>query len=94
VELPTPAARYLGPGDRGLLAGLRCSTGAWFETDVETFIQTTMADYHGWRRAHSDHTIVALSSTTSGWSLSGRTKRSSSGMVDRSDLDLPGVRGG
>jgi hypothetical protein len=58
VELPTPAARYLGPADRGLLAGMRCSTGAWFENDVETFIQTTLADYHDWRRAHTDHAIV------------------------------------
>lgn len=60
MQLPTPAARYLGPADRGLLAGMRCSTGAWFENDVETFIQTTLADYHDWRRAHTDHTIVGL----------------------------------
>ncbi len=39
---------------------MRCSTGAWFEDDVETFIQTTLADYHDWRRAHTDHTIVGL----------------------------------
>jgi hypothetical protein len=39
---------------------MRCSTGAWFENDVETFIQTTLADYHDWRRAHTDHTIVGL----------------------------------
>jgi hypothetical protein len=60
VELPTPAARYLGVGDRELLAGMRCSTGAWFENDVETFIQARLADYHDWRRAHTDHTIVGL----------------------------------
>jgi hypothetical protein len=60
VELPTPAARYLGPADRGLLAGMRCSTGVWFENDVETFIHTTLADYHDWRRSHTGHTIVGL----------------------------------
>jgi hypothetical protein len=60
VELPTPAARYLGPADRGLLAGMRCSAGAWFENDVETFIQTRLADYHDWRQTHSHHTIVGL----------------------------------
>jgi hypothetical protein len=60
VELPTPAARYLGPADRGLLAGMRCSTGVWFEDDVETFIRARLADYDDWRRAHTDHTIVGL----------------------------------
>jgi hypothetical protein len=60
VELPTPAARYLGVGDRDLLAEMRCSTGVWFEDEVETFIQTRLADYHDWRRPHTDHTIVGL----------------------------------
>ena len=60
MELPTPAARYLGLADRDLLAAMRCSTGAWFEDDVETFIQTRLADYHDWRRPHTDHTIVGL----------------------------------
>jgi hypothetical protein len=60
VELPTPAARFLGLADRDLLAGMRCSTGVWFEDDVETFIQTRLADYHDWRRPHTDHTIVGL----------------------------------
>jgi hypothetical protein len=60
VELPTPAARYLGLADRELLAGMRCSTGAWFEDQVETFIRTRLADYHDWRQVHTDHTIVGL----------------------------------
>jgi len=60
VELATPAARYLGVGDRELLAGMRCSVGAWFEDDVETFIQARLADYHDWRRPHTDHAIVGL----------------------------------
>jgi hypothetical protein len=60
VELPTPAARFLGLADRDLLARMRCSTGAWFEDDVETFIRTRLADYHDWRQAHTDHTIVGL----------------------------------
>jgi hypothetical protein len=60
VELPTPAARFLALADRDLLAGMRCSTGAWFEDDVETFIRTRLADYHDWRRVHTDHTIVGL----------------------------------
>ena len=37
-----------------------CSTGVWFEDDVETFIQARLADYHDWRRPHTDHTIVGL----------------------------------
>jgi hypothetical protein len=60
VELPTPAARFLGLADRDLLAGMRCSTGAWFEDEVETFIQTRLAGYHDWRRPHTDHTIIGL----------------------------------
>ena len=60
MELPTPAARFLGLADRDLLAGMRCSTGVWFEDEVETFIQTRLADYHDWRRPHTDHTIVGL----------------------------------
>jgi hypothetical protein len=60
VELPTPAARYLGVGDRELLAGMRCSTGGWFEDDVETFIHARLVDYHDWRQPHTDHTIVGL----------------------------------
>jgi hypothetical protein len=77
VELPTPAARYLGVGDRELLAGMRCSTGVWFEDDVETFIQTRLADYHDWRQPHTDHTIVGLELADHGLIAVGRTKRSS-----------------
>jgi hypothetical protein len=62
VELPTPAARYLGPADRDLLAAMRCSSGVWFEDEVEKFIQTRLADYHDWRQSHTDHTIVGLES--------------------------------
>ena len=39
---------------------MRCSTGVWFENDVETFIQTRLAEYHDWRRAHTGHAIVGL----------------------------------
>jgi hypothetical protein len=60
VELPTPAGRFLGLDDRELLGRLRCSTGLWFEDQVETFIRTELADYHDWRRPHTDHTIVGL----------------------------------
>jgi hypothetical protein len=60
VELSTPGARFLGLGDRELLASMRCSTGVWFEEQVETFIRTKLVDYHDWRRAHTDHTIVGL----------------------------------
>jgi hypothetical protein len=60
VELSTPAARFLGLADRDLLAEMRCSTGVWFEDELETFIQTRLADYHDWRRPHTDHTIIGL----------------------------------
>ena len=49
-----------GVGDRELLAATRCSTGAWFEDDVETFIQTRLADSHDLRQPHTNHTIVGL----------------------------------
>jgi hypothetical protein len=49
-----------GVGDRELLAGMRCSTGAWFEDEVETFIQARLADYHDWRQPRTDHAIVGL----------------------------------
>ena len=39
---------------------MRCSTGAWFEDDVETFIHARLVDYHDWRQPHTDHTIVGL----------------------------------
>ena len=84
MELPTPAAGYLGVGDRELLAGMRCSTGAWFEDDVEAFSQARLADYHDWRQPHTDHTIVGLELDELGLARSGRTKRSSSGIVRRS----------
>ncbi len=60
MELPTPTARFLGLADRDLLSAMSCSTGVWFEDDVETFIQTRLADYHDWRRPHTDHTIIGL----------------------------------
>jgi hypothetical protein len=60
VELPTPAARFLRATDRDLLAAMRCSTGVWFEDQVETFVQTRLADYHDWRQPHTDHTFVGL----------------------------------
>lgn len=60
MELATPAARFFGPADRELLAGMRCSSGAWFEDDVEVFIRTRLADYHDWRAPHTDHTIIGL----------------------------------
>jgi hypothetical protein len=60
MELATPAARYLGAADRDLLAELRCSTGIWFEDDIEAFVQTRLADYHDWRRPHTGHTIIGL----------------------------------
>jgi hypothetical protein len=66
VELPTPSARYLGPVDRGLLGGMRCSTGVWFENDVETFIQTSLDDYHDWRLRTPITQSSASSLTTSG----------------------------
>jgi hypothetical protein len=55
VDLRTPAARFLGLADRERLAGMRCSTGAWFEDEVEMFIRTRLADYHDWRQPHGSH---------------------------------------
>ncbi len=82
MELPTPAARFLGLADRDLLAEMRCSTGVWFEDDVETFIQTRLADYHDWRRPHTDHTIVGLELADLGLVASGHTNRTLYGTAD------------
>ena len=60
MELPTPDARYLGVEHREDLARFRCSTGPWFEDDVERFITAELADHHEWRRRHTDHTIISL----------------------------------
>ncbi len=60
MDLAVPAARYLGLADRARLAGFRCSTGAWFEDDVEAFIRDRLVDYHDWRAAHTGHTIIGL----------------------------------
>ncbi|HEV2999667.1 MAG TPA: hypothetical protein VGW75_02920 [Solirubrobacteraceae bacterium] len=60
MELPTPAARYLGEGDRDALARFRCSRGAWYEEDVERFVATRLVDYHESRRRDTDHTVIGL----------------------------------
>lgn len=62
MELPTPAARYLGTADRELVARMRCSSGAWFEDDVEAFVRTRLVDYHDWRAPYTGHRILGLES--------------------------------
>lgn len=84
MQLQAPAARFLELADRDLLAGIRCSTGAWFEDDVETFIRTPLADYHDWRGPHTDHTIVGLELADLGLVAVGCTSRTSSATADRS----------
>lgn|GEM_PF-978618 len=60
MDLPTPSARYLGSQDRASLATFKCSTGVWFEEDVERYVSHRLADAHDRRRAHTDHTIIGL----------------------------------
>lgn len=60
MELATPVARYLGEDDREALADFRCSTGAWYEDEVETFITSQLLQRHAARRVHSRHTIIGL----------------------------------
>ena len=93
MELATPAARYLGDGDRELLAGMRCSTGAWFEDDVETFIHARLADYHDWRRPHTDHAIVGLELADHGLVAVGSHEAEDGGQVVTSTyLECAAVR--
>ena len=47
-------------GASARLVRVNAHGSAWFEDDVETFIQARLADYHDWRRPHTDHTIVGL----------------------------------
>jgi hypothetical protein len=60
VDLPTPSARRLGPADRAALRAFRCSTGRWFEDEVETHVQNDLLDAHAARRSHTDHCAIAL----------------------------------
>jgi len=60
VEIGTPVARYLGEDDRDALASFRCSTGAWFEDEVESFVATQLLRRHAARRLHTRHTVIGL----------------------------------
>jgi hypothetical protein len=60
MELPTPAARYLGGADRDALAAFRCSRGPWYEDDVERFISQRLMDRHEFRRTRADHAVIGL----------------------------------
>jgi hypothetical protein len=60
VDIPTPAARYLGSDDRDILARFRCSTGEWYEDEVERFVSRHLFDHHQWRKDHTDHRVILL----------------------------------
>ncbi len=56
-ELPIPHVRIAFPTDAALLGAFECSTGSWFEDDVERFIRQhalTVASLH----AHWDHQLL------------------------------------
>lgn len=60
MDLPTPSARALRSTDAELLREFRCSTGPWFENEVEEFIQRRLLPRHEHRREHVDHRAVLL----------------------------------
>jgi hypothetical protein len=58
--LPTPSARYLEADDRSILGEFECSTGAWYEDEVQRFIRDELFARHAARRAHTDHGVIGL----------------------------------
>ncbi len=48
------------PGDWQRLKSFACSTGAWYEEDVERFVQTRLRGHYEWRRARTDISVVVL----------------------------------
>ncbi|HEY6761741.1 MAG TPA: hypothetical protein VI318_19735 [Baekduia sp.] len=58
--MPTPSARYLEDDDRSLLRAFACSTGPWYEDEVERFIRDRLIARHAARRRHTDHRIIGL----------------------------------
>ncbi len=56
----TPEARALGEADAAELRGFTCSTGLWYEDEVQQFVRRQLIDRHGHRSPHSGHRVVGL----------------------------------
>lgn len=54
------------PTDRSALASFICSTGPWYEAEVQTFIQTGALRRHLWRQPHTDHRLLVLETDAHG----------------------------
>jgi len=48
------------PGDWHRLTSFACSTGAWYEDDVEHFVQRRLRGHYESRKAHIDISIIVL----------------------------------
>lgn len=57
-----PQARRVRQGDWDLLRSFACSTGAWYEDEVERFVQTQLRGHYELGKAHADVAVIVLAS--------------------------------
>ena len=59
-DLPEPKARSLREADYAALGEFRCSTGAWYEDDVEEMLVAGLRPYLEWRHEEMDTRAILL----------------------------------
>jgi hypothetical protein len=62
----TPQARRIRATDRAVLSGFRCSGGAWYEDEIETYVRTRLFDAHNEREPHNHHQVILLEDSAAG----------------------------
>lgn len=60
ADLPTPFARVATVNDREALSRFRCSTGPWYEDEVERYIENRLLDSNLRRAPHTGHRVILL----------------------------------
>jgi hypothetical protein len=55
-----PTVRVLRPEDAEELANFQCSTSAWYENEVESYVRQMLLPRHQSRAPHTDHRAIAL----------------------------------
>jgi hypothetical protein len=55
-----PQARRVRPGDWDRLRSFACSTGAWYEDEVERFVQTQLRGHYESGKANADVAVIVL----------------------------------
>jgi len=64
-----PQARRLRPGDWQRLKSFACSTGVWYEEDVERFVRTRLRGHYEWRKSHTDISVFVLAAAGDPWEI-------------------------